>query len=86
MNVKRYRKLIIAAILAIIIAESFFRMDFLLWKEPNTFMVLSDDFNVLSSTGALKNLDKLIKNDKDFNNSKYYYSNEIKLFNTVEKE
>lgn len=46
----------------------------LLGKEPDVFMVLPDDFNVLSSTGALKNLDKLIKNDKDFNSSKYYKS------------
>lgn len=44
----------------------------LLGEEPDVFMVLPDDFNVFSSTGALKNLDKLIKNDKDFNNSKYY--------------
>lgn len=44
----------------------------LLGKEPDVFMVLPDDFNVFSSTGALKNLDKLIKNDKDFNSNKYY--------------
>lgn len=44
----------------------------LLGKEPDVFMVLPDDFNVFSSTGALKNLDKLIKKDKDFNSSKYY--------------
>ncbi|OOL95174.1 cyclodextrin-binding protein precursor [Clostridium acetobutylicum] len=44
----------------------------LLGKEPDVFMILPDDFNVFSSTRALKNLDKLIKNDKDFNSSKYY--------------
>ncbi|MCD2347060.1 ABC transporter substrate-binding protein [Clostridium guangxiense] len=44
----------------------------LLGKEPDVFMVLPDDFNVFSSTGALKNLDKLIKKDKYFNSSKYY--------------
>lgn len=44
----------------------------LLGKEPDIFMVLPDDFNVFSSTGELKNLDKLIKKDKDFNSNKYY--------------
>ncbi|WP_234122270.1 ABC transporter substrate-binding protein [Clostridium hydrogenum] len=44
----------------------------LLGKEPDVFMVLPDDFDVFSSTGALKNLDKLIKNDKSFNSSQYY--------------
>ncbi|WP_084115494.1 extracellular solute-binding protein [Clostridium acidisoli] len=139
MNLKRYKKSIVAAILIIIIAGSFFiyvkllearknvvltvgifcgswntpsentykildsailkfekshpgvkieyssgilKEDFSEWisekillgKEPDVFMVLPDDFNVLSSTGSLKNLDKLIKNDKDFNSSKYYES------------
>lgn len=46
--------------------------EILLGKEPDVFMVLPDDFNAFSSTGALKNLDRLIKNDKNFNSSKYY--------------
>ncbi|MDD3224163.1 MAG: extracellular solute-binding protein [Clostridium sp.] len=137
MNLKRYKKFIIAAILVIISAESFFvyrkffkakkdvvltvgiasgswntpsentykilddailkfeknhpgvkveyssgilKEDFSEWisqkillgKEPDVFMVLPDDFNVFSSTGALKNLDRLIKNDRNFDSSKYY--------------
>ncbi|MDV3427744.1 MAG: extracellular solute-binding protein [Bacillota bacterium] len=44
----------------------------LLGREPDVFMILPEDFNVFSSTGVLKNLDGLIKKDKDFNSSKYY--------------
>lgn len=43
-----------------------------LGNEPDVFMVLPEDFDVFSSTGVLKNLDGLIKNDKDFNSDEYY--------------
>ncbi len=37
-------------------------------------MILGEDFNTLSSLGALKNLDSYIENDFDFDISKYYDS------------
>ncbi len=43
-------------------------------NEPDIYMVLEEDFNTLSSLGALKNLDKYIQQDKDFDSSKYYES------------
>lgn len=39
---------------------------------PDVFMILSDDFNTFSSIGAMKNLNKLIKSDKNFYPEKYY--------------
>lgn len=44
----------------------------ILGNEPDVFMVLPQDFNVFSSTGVLKNLDGLIKDDKGFSSDKYY--------------
>lgn len=41
-------------------------------KAPDVFLVLSDDFNTLSSIGAMKNLDKLISKDADFHSEGYY--------------
>lgn len=43
-------------------------------EEPDVFMILGDDFNTLSSLGALKNLDDYMKEDKDFDESKYFES------------
>lgn len=43
-------------------------------KEPDVYMVLSEDFNTLSSIGALKPLDALMKRDKSFDASNYYQS------------
>lgn len=42
--------------------------------EPDVFMILGDDFNTLSSLGALKNLDNDIQKDIDFDESKYFKS------------
>lgn len=39
---------------------------------PDVFMILSDDFNTFSSIGAMKNLNNLINNDKNFYPEKYY--------------
>lgn len=41
-------------------------------EEPDVFMILGEDFNTLSSIGALKNLNNQIKNDKSFDISLYY--------------
>lgn len=45
-----------------------------LGKVPDIFMVLSEDFNTLSSLGAMKELDSLIEKDADFNKQAYYQS------------
>lgn len=42
-------------------------------EEPDVFMVLSEDFNTLSSLGVLKNLDSYM-NLNDFNRDNYYES------------
>ncbi len=44
----------------------------LLGKTPDVFMVEPDDFNTFSSIGALKRLDKLIAQDKNFHASDFY--------------
>lgn len=41
-------------------------------EEPDVFMVLSEDFNTLSSLGALKNLESFMQKDKDFSVDHYY--------------
>ena len=46
-------------------------------KEPDVFMVLDDDFNTLSSIGALANIDTYINHDQTFS-SKDYYSSVLK--------
>ena len=43
-------------------------------NEPDVFIVLGDDFNTLSSVGALKDLTGLIENDKSFDINNYYGS------------
>lgn len=43
-------------------------------NEPDIYMVLSEDFNTLSSLGALENLDSWIKEDLSFSIDKYYSS------------
>ena len=43
-------------------------------EEPDVFIVLDDDFNTLSSIGALKDLTGFIENDKDFAIENYYKS------------
>lgn len=43
-------------------------------NEPDLYMVLSEDFNTLSSLNALENLDSWIKNDLSFSINKYYSS------------
>lgn len=40
--------------------------------EPDVFMVLSEDFNTLSSLGALENLESFMQKDKDFSVDHYY--------------
>ena len=40
--------------------------------EPDIFIVIPEDFVLFSSIGVLKNLDKLIQNDNDFNKDAYY--------------
>ncbi|WP_050637461.1 ABC transporter substrate-binding protein [Candidatus Stoquefichus sp. SB1] len=42
-------------------------------NEPDVFMILNQDFNTLSSLGALKNLDHLMEND-EFDKTQYYQS------------
>lgn len=42
--------------------------------EPDVYLVLDEDFNTLASLGALKNLDTLIADDKDFDSSVFYSS------------
>ena len=39
---------------------------------PDVFMILPEDFNTLSNVGAMKNLNKLIQKDKEFDKNKYY--------------
>lgn len=39
---------------------------------PDIFMILPDDFNTLSNVGAMKDLKKFIKKDKNFDSSKFY--------------
>lgn len=46
-------------------------------KEPDVFMVLDDDFNTLSSIGALANIDSYMNHDETFS-SKDYYSSVLK--------
>lgn len=43
-------------------------------EEPDVFIVLDDDFNTLSSIGALKDLTGFIENDKNFSIENYYKS------------
>lgn len=42
--------------------------------EPDVYLVLDEDFNTLASLGALKNLDTLIADDKNFDSSVFYSS------------
>lgn len=42
--------------------------------EPDVYLVLDEDFNTLASLGALKNLDTLVKGDKEFKESDFYSS------------
>lgn len=44
----------------------------LLGKTPDVFMIPSEDFNLFSSLGALKDMNVLIKEDKAFSKDKYY--------------
>lgn len=39
---------------------------------PDVFMILPEDFNTLSNVGAMKSLNQLIEEDKDFDSKKYY--------------
>ena len=41
-------------------------------KQPDVFVVLSSDFNTFSSIGVMKDLNKLIENDQDFDREKLY--------------
>lgn len=41
---------------------------------PDVFMVLPEDFNALANVGAMKDLNTFIKNDADFDSSKFYKS------------
>ncbi|KXU52064.1 MAG: extracellular solute-binding protein [Longibaculum muris] len=43
-------------------------------EEPDVFMILSEDFNTLSSLGALKDLHGFMKQDHQFDTSLYYQS------------
>lgn len=43
-------------------------------KEPDVFMVLDDDFNTLSSIGALANIDSYMTHDQNFSENDYYSS------------
>lgn len=43
-------------------------------EEPDVFMILSEDFNTLSSLGALKDLHGFMKRDHQFDTSLYYQS------------
>lgn len=54
--------------------SSWLAEQFVLGKEPDLFMILPDDFEYLSSIGALANLDDLKYNDNDFDLNKYYKS------------
>ena len=39
---------------------------------PDVFMILSEDFNTLSSVGAMKSLNNILEKDKEFDYEKYY--------------
>ncbi|ETJ25451.1 Sugar-binding periplasmic protein, partial [human gut metagenome] len=39
---------------------------------PDIFMILPEDFNTLSNVGAMKDLKKFIKKDKNFDSSRFY--------------
>lgn len=43
-------------------------------EEPDIYMILGDDFNMLSSLGALHSLDSKILSDTSFDKNKYYES------------
>ena len=43
-------------------------------EEPDVYMVISEDFNTLSSLGALKDLGQFIKNDDEFQSDDFYQS------------
>lgn len=43
-------------------------------KEPDIFMILGKDFNQFCSMGVMKNLDSLIREDKNFNSNDYFTS------------
>ena len=43
-------------------------------KQPDVFMVLDDDFNTLSSIGALANIDSYMSHDEIFSSDDYYSS------------
>ncbi len=45
---------------------------FISGNEPDVFFILSDDFNLYASMGALINLSDFIKNDNDFDSNVYY--------------
>ena len=42
--------------------------------EPDVYLVLDEDFNTLATLGALKNLDAVVKGDKEFDKSVFYSS------------
>lgn len=48
--------------------------NYLKGNEPDVFMIGKEDFNALSSRGALLNLDTIIKNDSEFSKDAYYQS------------
>ncbi|MDO4323574.1 MAG: extracellular solute-binding protein [Lachnospiraceae bacterium] len=52
--------------------SEWFSRKLLVGEAPDVFMVLSSDFNQLCSIGAMKNLDGLMKEDKDFQEEKFY--------------
>lgn len=41
-------------------------------KTPDVFMILTNDFDRLTSLDVMKNLDEFIREDKDFNQGKFY--------------
>lgn len=43
-------------------------------SQPDVFMILDDDFNTLSSIGALANIDVYMTHDQKFNENDYYSS------------
>ena len=43
-------------------------------EEPDVFMILDDDFNTLSSIGALANIDSYMTHDQNFSTDDYYSS------------
>lgn len=54
--------------------SSWLSEQFLQGEEPDVFMILNEDFNTLSSLGALKNLESLMENDREFNEDDFYES------------